>query len=275
MKFRDDLFGHRSQLGQVCLAGAGPGDPELMTIKVLRRIQTAHAIAYDALLGPEILALIPGGTEQYAVGKRSGDPCATPQESIHFLLLRLAREGKSVLRLKGGDPLVFGRGGEEAQFLHEHGIPVEIVPAVSSVNGAAACAGIPLTHRGLSRLYTVLQGHGQHLDNIAWRALVTQGGTWVFLMSKASVGQIASQLIQHGANPLLPLAVIENASLPDETISLHSLIQAAHGEYAAQTQGPGLVIIGPTVDLAVENQLAQSLTEIHGIALSDISQTAS
>ena len=180
-------------VGHVTLAGAGPGEAGLLTLKTLERIRAADAIVHDALVSEEIRALFPPEAQHFAVGKRSGDPRSSSQEQINALLARLALAGLAVLRLKGGDPYIFGRGGEEALYLQSRGIPVELLPAVSAVNGAAAAAGVPLTHRGVSRSFTVLAGERHLLDETDWPALVALGGTWVFLMAKASTEEIAAK----------------------------------------------------------------------------------
>ena len=258
--------------GRVFIAGAGPGDPELLTLKVFQKIQAADAIAYDSLVGSGIVELFPSHAELFCVGKRSGEACSTDQDSIHFLLLRLAREGKTVLRLKGGDPFVFGRGGEEVAFLRSRGIAVEVIPAVSSVNAAAAGAGIPLTQRGMSRSFTVLEGHRRHLDRIDWAALAAQRGTWVFLMAKATVSLIAQRLLEQGAERELPVAVVENASLPQQTVTLLTLGTAAEDGYPARSAGPGLMIVGPTVALAREFGSLTTQPGLDGFSISDLSR---
>jgi uroporphyrin-III C-methyltransferase len=238
--------------GKVSIAGAGPGDPELLTVKALRLIRTAPAIVYDALISEEIKALFQAEALLFDVGKRAGHPDATPQEQINRLLVRLARGGLDVLRLKGGDPLVFARGGEEGLHLAAHGIPFEFVPGVTAMSGAAAGAGIPLTHRGLSHGCTLLNGHGPYLDTIDWRALVALGGTWVFLMGKKSAAEIAARLLRHGAEPALPLALVESATLPEQQVTVVPLEEAAARPPLHLSDGPGLVIVGPTVELIAE-----------------------
>ncbi len=274
MEVNDRGFESGNGNGQVFIAGAGPGDPELLTLKVFQKIQAADAIAYDALVGAGIVELFPSHAELFCVGKRSGDACSTGQDTIHFLLLRLAREGKSVLRLKGGDPFVFGRGGEEVAFLRSRGIPVEVIPAVSSVNAAAAGAGIPLTQRGVSHSFTVLEGHRRHLDRIDWAALIAQRGTWVFLMAKATVSLIAQRLLEHGAERELPVAVVENASLPQQTVTVLTLATAAEAGYPARSPGPGLMIVGPTVAMAREFGPLTTHPGLDGISVSDLSRFA-
>lgn len=235
--------------GRVTIAGAGPGDPELLTLKTLSRIKNADAIVYDALVPEEIQALFPEGAELFPAGKRAGDPLSSTQESIHRLLERLARSGLAVLRLKGGDPFIFGRGGEEALYLRERGIAFEVLPGVSSVNGAAAAALVPLTHRGVSRAFTVLQGTLALLDRIDWPALVALGGTWVFLMAGRTAGEIAQRLIAAGAERELPMVAVENATLEQQTVTRKTLAGFAGRELVPFTGGPVLLLAGATAGL--------------------------
>lgn len=249
-----------SVVGLVSIAGAGPGHPDLLTVQTLRRLQSAPAIVYDALVSAEIVALFPPAAELYDVGKRAGRADSTSQDDINRLLVRLARQGLGVLRLKGGDPFIFGRGGEEALYLEAHGVPFEVLPGVSALNGAAAAAGIPLTHRGLSQSCTVLNGYGPTLDAVDWAALVALGGTWVFFMGKRSLEDVARRLLQHGAEPKLTLALIESATLPDQRVSLLSLGEAAAGRAPCPGDGPALVMVGPSAELAY--RLRNSFTEV-------------
>lgn len=254
--------------GRVTLAGAGPGDPELLTVKALRRLAEADVIVHDALISEAIRALFPPGALVFDVGKRAGTRCEVPQDETNRLLVRLARQGMRVVRLKGGDPLVFGRGGEEALHLAAAGIPCEIVPGISAANGAASAAGIPLTHRGLSRACILLDGHGPHLDSIDWRALVTLGGTWVFFMAAHGAQDIARRLLAHGAEPALPLALVQGASRPGERV-VQGILEAVAREGLPATGGePGLVLVGPTV--ALRESLAPFIVEerAHGAPLS-------
>lgn len=236
-------------LGRVSLVGAGPGDPELLTLKALDRIRTAQAVVHDALISAEILALISEDCAVYDVGKRSSNDHSADQDGIRALLEQLARDGLRVVRLKGGDPFIFGRGGEEAAYLEARGIPWEVVPAVSAFNGAGASAAIPLTHRRVSQSFTVLEGHEAGLSRIGWDALVRLGGTWVFYMAKSTVAAIARNLLLHGAPPDLSLAVVENATLPNQATTILSLEAAAQRAFAPVSPGPGIVIVSRTVDV--------------------------
>ena len=239
--------------GMVTIAGAGPGDPELLTLKTLSRIKNAGAIVYDALVPWEIQALFPAGAQLFPAGKRAGDPLSSTQASIHGLLERLARSGLAVLRLKGGDPFIFGRGGEEALYLRERGIPFEVLPGVSSVNGAAAAALVPLTHRGVSRSFTVLQGAPALLDRIDWPALAALGGTWVFLMAGQTAREIAQRLIVAGAEGNLPMVAVENATLAGETLTRDTLDGFAGRGFVPSTGGPVALLAGPTAGLGLSH----------------------
>jgi uroporphyrin-III C-methyltransferase len=265
---------YRGAGGGVALVGAGPGDPELLTLKALRRIAAAQAIVHDALVSEAIRALFPTDCLRCDVGKRAACAGATPQAEINALLVRLARQGLRVVRLKGGDPFLFGRGGEEALHLLAAGIPCEVVPGISAASGAAAAAGIPLTQRGLSRACTLLDGHGPHLDAIDWRALVALGGTWVFYMAARSVREIAARLLAHGAEPGLALALVEAATQPAMRTTVRTLAQAAAEGLPRHADLPGLVLVGPTVDLhgIHERDWPGLEAAFHVPALSDLSQ---
>jgi uroporphyrin-III C-methyltransferase len=259
--------------GRVVIAGAGPGDPELLTLKVLRRLQEADALVHDALVPAEILELAAPGCARYDAGKRGGQENSARQDDINALLADLARQGLNTVRLKGGDPFVFGRGGEEAIYLRERGIPVEIIPGVSSVNGATAAAGIPLTHRHVSARYTVLEGYASHLDRIDWAALVALGGTWVFLMAKATARDIAGHLLRHGAPADLPAALIEQGTWDRQCVQVLPLAEVSRGALHPRTEGPGLFLVGATAALRDAIASPSTFWEHHEVALSDLSQT--
>ena len=179
----------------VYLVGGGPGDPDLLTVRAARLLATADVVVYDALVGHGVLDLAPSTAELIDVGKRPGR--ATPQELINTLLVQLGQEGKRVVRLKGGDPFVFGRGGEEALALKEHGVEFEIIPGITSSVAAPAAAGVPVTHRGMSAAFTVVTGHrrsGEH--DVDWQSLAKVGGTIVILMGVTHRAAIAAELHQ-------------------------------------------------------------------------------
>jgi uroporphyrin-III C-methyltransferase len=256
--------------GRVSLVGAGPGDPELLTVKALARIREADAIVHDALVSDAIRALFPARAHVIDAGKRGGSVESSSQAAIQELLVDLAQAGLHVVRLKGGDPLIFGRGGEEARWLERHGIAWEIVPGISAANGAAASALLPLTHRALSRSCTMIEAHDAGLHRVPWRALVDLGGTWVFFMGKGATQEIAQSLIIHGADADLPLAVVENATLLNQTVFVATLTAVAQAGYAARTAGPGLVIVGPTLELFHELDTLVSEANAHDRPLSDL-----
>jgi uroporphyrin-III C-methyltransferase len=223
----------------VFLVGAGPGDPDLLTVKAARLLAEADVVVHDALVGDGVLALIPNSAERIDVGKRPGRP--TPQEMISALLVELGRQGKRVVRLKGGDPFVFGRGGEEAAALAEAGVPFEVVPGITSSIAAPAAAGIPVTHRGVSAAFTVVTGHRRDGEpEVDWRSLGAVGGTIVVLMGVSQRAQIAAELLAGGLAPTTPVAAIESATTDAQVVGRWTL-----GELAdADVHSPAVIVIG-------------------------------
>ena len=235
--------------GLVSIVGAGPGPVDLMTLRALDRIQRADVVVYDRLIAPEVLALIPANAQRLYVGKALGNH-SVPQEEIHALLVQHAQLGKRVVRLKGGDPYVFGRGGEEVQALQLEGISFEVVPGVTAASGCAAAAGIPLTHRDLASSCVFLPGHLAE-GNAApdWAALARPGQTRVFYMGVQRLAQIAQQLIAHGLAPDTPAAIVRDGTRASQTViatGLSNLVARAPA-YGAP---PGLLIIGETVQFS-------------------------
>ena len=223
----------------VAIVGAGPGDPELLTLKAARLIAQADVVLYDRLVSPQILAMAPEGAELIDVGKRPGG--SHTQDVLNDLLVAVATPGRRVVRLKGGDPFVFGRGGEEVEVLARHGISFEIVPGISSALAAPAAVGIPVTHRHMSRAVTVVTGH-EAIDSspVDWSALARLGGTLVVLMGIERRGQIVHTLIAAGFDPRTPVAVIIDATTPDQRQwigDLESLVDA-------DVCSPGVIVIG-------------------------------
>ncbi len=233
--------------GFVSLVGAGPGHPDHLTLRGLRALQAAEVILYDALLDPAYLDIFPAGARALHVGKRCGDHAMT-QEAINAALVAEARRGARVVRLKGGDPFLFGRGGEEALALREAGIPFEVIPGLSALNGAAAGAGIPLTHRGLARELRVIEGHGPRSEE-EWAELASFRGTLALFMASRSLPAIAASLLGAGADPRWPVALVENACTGRQRVSRACLGEAALGALPPLTEGPGLGLMGPTVPL--------------------------
>jgi uroporphyrin-III C-methyltransferase len=227
--------------GSVWLVGAGPGDPGLLTLHALHALTEAEIVLHDALVPEEILSLASPLARREAVGKRAGGP-ATPQLRINQRLIALARQGLRVVRLKGGDPLIFGRGGEEAKALAAAGIPFRIVPGISAGTGGAASAGIPLTHRGVAQSVTFATGHDAFaaLDHAALREVL------VLYMAGQHLGQIAQRLLGAGRDPADAVAIIQDATRPEQTVCVTTLAEAADQPADA---APTLIVIGPVVGL--------------------------
>jgi uroporphyrin-III C-methyltransferase/precorrin-2 dehydrogenase/sirohydrochlorin ferrochelatase len=242
--------------GFVSLVGAGPGDPDLLTVKAVRRLAEAEVVLYDALVSPAVLALAPAA-HRFFVGKRARRK-AMRQETIHWLLIRAARRGKRVVRLKCGDPFVFGRGGEEALALVKAGIPFEVVPGVSSAVAAPALAGIPVTHRGLSSGFVVVSGHSETAYGPVLRELSPQSLTIVVLMGLASRGAIASFLIARGWRPDTPAALLLGASTPDSAVWTGTLESLRSAALETRGDAPGTLVIGDVVTVAAELALHDS-----------------
>ena len=234
--------------GIVSLVGAGPGDPGLLTRAALARLRRADLVLFDALVNPVVLALA-RRARRFPVGKRAGRP-SMRQETIHALMIRAARRGQRVVRLKGGDPFVFGRGGEEALALRAAGVRFEVIPGVSSAIAAPALSGIPVTHRGVSSAFTVIAGHapGSYepvLDGIAPGAM-----TLVFLMSIARQRDIAAALLARGWRPSTPAALVFSASREDAETWTGTLESLARGDAVAHGERPGLIVVGDVVTVA-------------------------
>ena len=235
----------------ISLVGAGPGDPDLLTLKAWRLLGSADALVYDRLVSPEILDLVPAGAARIDVGKQTGNH-PVPQNEINDTLVRLARGGRKVVRLKGGDPFMFGRGGEEALALAEAGIPFEVVPGITSAQGTAARLKIPLTHRGIAGSVRYLTGHcraGAALD-FDWEGLSDPNTTLVIYMGLANIREITAQLMAHGLDPETPAMAVASATRPDQTQLVSTLGRLAAQARAADLNSPVLFIIGEVVRLA-------------------------
>lgn len=238
---------------RVYLVGAGPGDPEFLTVKAVRVLGQADVVVYDRLVPPEILALIPQGAARIDVGKRAGHH-PVPQEEINRLLVRLASGGRIVVRLKGGDPFIFGRGSEEAAELKRAGIPFEIVPGITSAQGCAAVAQTPLTHRGLATGVRLVTGHCKAdgpLD-LDWRGLADPQTTLVVYMGLANIEEISRRLIDNGLNAETPVLAISQGTTPRERRFCTSLASLPQTARAAEFDGPVLFIIGKVAALAAQ-----------------------
>ena len=240
------------RLGEVYLIGAGPGDADLLTLRALQLLQQADVILYDRLVPAAVLERSRRDAERVFVGKHSGRSRqeTTPQAQIHEWMVHYARQGLRVARLKGGDPFVFGRGGEEAECLARHGIPYVIVPGITAALGAAASAGIPLTHRHVAQSVTFVTGHPMQDDALDWSALAREHQTVVFYMGVAHLGRICAQLTAAGARESLPVALIERATLPGERVLRGTLASIAALAERAGITPPALLIVGEVAALA-------------------------
>lgn len=245
-------------VGRVYLVGAGPGDPELLTLKAVRLMKQADVIVHDRLVSTEILALCPPATPRVFVGKETGCHHCT-QDRINDILTDLAYEHGHVLRLKGGDPFVFGRGGEEAAHLAAHGIPVEVVPGITSGAACAAAAGVPLTHRGLARSVRFVTGHakGNEALDLDWDGLADPWTTLVVYMGLATLPRLSAALIAHGLPAATPVLAVENGTTPRERRLLSTLGQAVGDLRRERFQAPTLLIVGAVAAMAEARPVTQ------------------
>ncbi|UCE85753.1 MAG: uroporphyrinogen-III C-methyltransferase [Deltaproteobacteria bacterium] len=238
--------------GRVILVGAGPGDPDLITLKGAAALRRADAVVYDALAPSELLDLAPPGAQRINVGKRGHEAPTRSQEETVELLLELARQGKTVVRLKGGDPFVFGRGAEEASACSDAGIPFEVVPGVSAAIGALACAGIPVTDRRYAASFAVVTGHRDPTrvtEKIRWRGLAESADTLVVLMGVSHLDEITRSLIEAGRDPSTPAAVVEWGSTPRQRVVEAPLAELVDRVREADLRAPAAVVVGDVVRL--------------------------
>ena len=229
--------------GKIWLVGAGPGDPELLTLRAARLLSRAELIVHDGLVDPAILLLAPPSARLVSVAK-SRARHTLPQDQINALLIRHARAGREVVRLKGGDPFIFGRGGEELEAARAAGIPVEVVPGVSAANGAAAAAQIALTHRDASSIVSFVAGQCKGLAEQDWAGLAGKGRTLVIYMGVATAGQIAEKLMADGLAPDMPVAVIENGARPRMRVLRGLLAGLSELVEREAVVSPALIVIG-------------------------------
>ncbi len=235
--------------GEVYLVGAGPGDPDLLTFRALRLMQKADVVLYDRLTDPQVMNLVRREAERIYVGKRPENH-ELPQEEISALLVSLAKQGRRVLRLKGGDPFMFGRGGEEIEALAEHGVPFQVCPGVTAAIGASAYAGIPLTHRDHAQACVFVTGHGRDGKiDLDWPALLQPRQTVAIYMGLRNLEALTAEFIARGASPDLPAAIVDNATRTDQRVIVGALGNLAAKARAAELNGPSIVIVGSVVSL--------------------------
>ena len=237
---------------RVTLVGAGPGDPDLLTLKAAKALRAAHLVLYDHLVSKDVLELVPKSADRFYVGKQAGRHTLT-QEGIIELMVRLARAGQPVVRLKGGDPFIFGRGGEEVEALAANGIPFEVIPGISAAQGAAASAGIPLTHRDYAGTLVFATGHPRNdaarAIDLDWPLLARPNQTVVIYMGVASLPTICEQLLHHGLAPDTPAALIERATLPAQRTVVGSVETLPTLALVHDVKPPALIVIGSVVSL--------------------------
>ncbi len=249
--------------GFVSLVGAGPGDAELMTVKAVRLLQQADVVVYDRLVSADILSLIPTGVSRISVGKEVGKHCV-PQQQINEIIVNLAKSGRKIVRLKGGDPYMFGRGGEEILALNEHRIAFEVVPGITAASGCSSYSGIPLTHRGMSRRVQFITGHfndNEPLD-LNWRSIADPDSTLVIYMGLSNLPLAVHSLIDAGLPASTPAAAIQDGTTESQQRVITTLDQLNDAIQQQRMKAPVMIIIGEVVSLADElDWFQQSLEE--------------
>ncbi|EPZ8125330.1 siroheme synthase CysG [Yersinia enterocolitica] len=235
-----------SDRGEVVLVGAGPGDAGLLTLKGLQQIQQADVVVYDRLVSDEVMNLVRRDAERIFVGKESGRH-TVPQDQINQILLQQAQQGKRVVRLKGGDPFIFGRGGEELETLADYNIPFSVVPGITAASGCSAYSGIPLTHRDHAQSVRLITGHAKKDSQLDWANLAAEKQTLVFYMGLSQAGEIQQQLIRHGMPAATPVALVENGTSRHQRVVSGELSQLAL--LSQQVSSPSLIIVGSVVSL--------------------------
>ena len=237
-------------LGEVYLVGAGPGDPDLLTFKALRLIQQADVVLYDRLVSKGVMELVRRDSELIYVGKKGGSDKSTKQVDINDQLVELAKLGKRVCRLKGGDPFIFGRGGEEIESLSGHGIPFQVVPGITAASGCSSYAGIPLTHRDYSQSCRFVTAHLKNgTTNLPWEEFIIDQQTIVFYMALSGANYICEKLIEYGMDKDMPIAIIEKGTMPEQKVYISSLIELPDLLEREDIHAPTLMIVGEVVKL--------------------------
>lgn len=235
--------------GEVYLVGGGPGDPDLLTFRALRLMQRADVVLYDRLVGKDLLDLMRRDAERIYVGKRKSEH-SMQQEDISQLMVDLAKQGKRVLRLKGGDPFIFGRGGEEIEKLSENNIPFQVVPGITSASGCASYAGIPLTHRDYSQSCVFVTAHGKDgVLGLDWEVLLRPAQTVAVYMGLSSLEYLSEQFVKRGANPDMPAAIIDNGTRPNQRVAVGTISNLHEIATRQGLEGPSMIIIGEVVKL--------------------------
>ncbi len=234
--------------GEIILLGAGPGDPELLTVKAVRALERADVVVHDGLVDPRVLALAPIAARRINVSKKR-DRHTVPQDGINAILVAEARAGQIVVRVKGGDPFIFGRGGEEAEAARAAGIAVTVIPGVSSALGAAAEAQIPLTHRDHASIVTFVAGQCKGLSDQNWSGLAGVGRTLVIYMGVATADAIAEKLIADGLSPATPVALLERGTLPGSRALVTLLADLGPAMQREQVKSPALIVVGEVARL--------------------------
>ncbi len=261
-------YGH-SQLkhGEVALVGAGPGDPDLLTLKALNYLQQAEVVLYDYLVSDEIMALVANDAILVCVGKRAGHH-SVPQEKTNQLLVDFAKQGYKVVRIKGGDPFVFGRGGEELEVLADAGITFQVVPGITAAAGATAYAGIPLTHRDYAQSAMFITGHLKaESDQLDWSTLARGQQTLVIYMGLMKSNYIQEQLIKHGRTAQTPIAIIERGTQLSQKVFKGQLSELS--DLAKKAEAPALIVIGEVVQLSQKLDWFLSGTRINNSAIAN------
>ena len=247
-------------IGHVSLVGAGPGDPELLTRKALARLRRADLVLYDALVDPRIVALA-RRAQRFFVGKRAGRHALTQQE-IQTVMIAAAKRGRRVVRLKGGDPFVFGRGGEEAQALQQAAVPFDVIPGITSAIAVPASAGIPLTHRGASSAFFVVSGHDLQLFGAAVGSLAPDDVTIVILMGFSRRAELGQTLVSRGWDRKTPAAIIADGTTPGAHVWRGTLGELAAGGAIVDSDGPALIVVGAVAALDLRTTIGADRTGI-------------